>query len=250
MTAGPPAVHICPDGLDSFIASSDAPSWRARLATSKHELLFASRAPASSPENMHVCIKVPAPGTANRAEYELCESRESWVGHVLGPGGLYVGRPKNDGGWYQSPTVKRGSIFANPYHLNEYSLDESLRRFRHLIEKRIATTATVEEVISLLPPSQQVLAERRYTAGATNEKVGKSLTHLQLETVGDAFREKLRLLHGRKLGCFCDTESPCHAKVLCKLAESLASTGSGQGADVLDGAIQDGASVRKRKRLD
>ena len=66
----------------------------------------------------HVCIRVPALSEKDaRSRYAQCETREAWVGSCLGHDGLYVGRPKNDGGWYLSPTVKRGSIHANPFAL-------------------------------------------------------------------------------------------------------------------------------------
>ena len=62
----------------------------------------------------HVCIRVPGPKDAERGLYERCEDREAWVLRRLGHDGTYVGRPKNDGGWYRSPTVKAGSMHANP----------------------------------------------------------------------------------------------------------------------------------------
>ena len=85
----------------------------------------------STPRARHVCVKVPpASDVERRGEYERCVDREAWVRLVLGRDGVYCGRPKNDGGWYRSATVKAGSMFANPYSLKEYSLDESLAKFR------------------------------------------------------------------------------------------------------------------------
>ena len=52
-----------------------------------------------------------------RGHYEKCADREAWVSLTLSPDGVYCGRPKNDGGWYRSSTVKAGSMFANPFTL-------------------------------------------------------------------------------------------------------------------------------------
>ena len=96
-----------------------------------------------------VCIKVP-PTTASerdrRNEYDACENREEWLQHLLGPDGVYVARPKNDGGWFTSPTVKAGSMFANPFPVGlgegKFSDDESMRRFREYVIVRASPTAT------------------------------------------------------------------------------------------------------------
>ena len=164
------------------------------------------------------CIRVPSKSDPRRAVYERCGSRASWVHVCLGGDGVYVGRPKNDGGWYLAPTVKAGSLFANPFPLKQYELSESLRRYRALIEARMADGATTAEVITLLPPREQELALRRWGAGS-GERVahGRSVAHLQLGVVGAAFREELLALQGRRLGCFCDEGAECHAGVLAEL---------------------------------
>lgn len=133
---------------------------------------------------------------------------------------MYVGRPKNDGGWYLSPSVKAGSMFANPYSLKEYELSESLSLFRELVNARASDLATTTSVIELLPEPQRRLAEARFAGGLEKPAVGKSVAHLELGCVGKAFRNKLRELRGLKLGCFCSESDPCHAKVLCEIARA------------------------------
>jgi len=155
-----------------------------------------------------------------RRAYNVCTDREAWVRLQLGKDGQYVGRPKNDGGWYMSKTVKEGSMFANPFSLKEYSLDESLKRFRELMETRCSEHATSTEVIALLPPKQQRLAASRHKGGVERDTIGKSTAHLKLGVVGLAFRDAVRGLRGKRLGCFCDESSPCHAKVLGELADA------------------------------
>lgn len=173
------------------------------------------------PSARHICIKVPAPQErASRITYSALSSREEWVRHRLGDG-IYVGRPKNDGGWFQSPTVKAGSMFANPFPLKEYAIEESLSRYRNMLEFRASPLAARDGVIALLPPAQRALAERRYTHGGEHEAVGKSIAHLQLNVVGPAFREQLKSLRGKRLGCFCAETDRCHAKVIAELADAF-----------------------------
>ena len=141
-----PAGHVTRSTRPSFAKQAlVSPSWRTMTTT---------------PTARHVCIKVPGPKDATRAAYLRINDREGWVKHQLGDDRLYVGRPKNDGGWYLSPTVKAGSIFANPYPLKEFSLNESLIRFRALIRTRAAPKATTAEVIALLPESHSSVWQR------------------------------------------------------------------------------------------
>jgi len=193
----------------------------------------------------HVCIKVPQPKDALRRTYTTLTDREQWVHNRLGDHGVYVGRPKNDGGWYKSATVKAGSLFANPFSLKEYSLDESLTRYREMVKVRAADDVTTDQVIELLPPSQRTLARRRHAGGEDRAGEGRSCAHLQLRVIGIAFRERLRALRGRKLGCFCDEASPCHAKILAELADTLLDDGT-------TGCAADHPSDRlgKRKRAE
>ena len=77
------------------------------------------------------------------------------------------------------------------------------------------------DLIALLPPKMKALAELRFPnsqSGVEKEAVGRSLAHLRLELVGDEYRNELRALRGRRLGCFCDEGSPCHAKLLANAA--------------------------------
>jgi len=222
--------------------------------------------PAPTRITRHVCIAVPKPKDARRVDYNQCADREAWVQNVLGDGGMYVGRPKNDGGWYRSPTVKAGSMFANPFTLKEYSLEESLRLFRDVVVARAASDATTADVVALLPPTQRRLAEARHVGGGVDEKVGKSVAHLQLCIVGAAYRDRLRGLRGKRLGCFCDEASPCHAKVLADLAEDVgadckinarpgeateAKVGVGVGSSrssIASGVSGDGASTQNKAK--
>ena len=174
------------------------------------------------PRARHVCVKVPAASDGERrSEYKRCADRETWVRHMLGPEGVYCGRPKNDGGWYQSATVKEGSMFANPYPLKEYSLDKSLAHFRRFVELRASAGVTMEELLALLPPTQRRLAGQRFAGGEEHANVGKSIAHLQLSVHGLPFREALCDLKGKKLGCFCGEDEPCHADILSELAEAM-----------------------------
>jgi len=196
----------------------------------------------------HVCIKVPDPKEKSlRAAYSQCASREDWVTHQLGPDGKYVGRPKNDGGWYLSPSVKAGSMFANPYSLKDYSLEASLRRFRELVTARLEPMATTDSIIALLPNRLRSLAQARFVGGVEKTEVGKSVAHLKLGCCGDAFRKELKELHGRRLGCFCLESDPCHAKVLSEMAEQEAAKGAAPCAAPV-GATE--SSTLKRKRDD
>ena len=151
-----------------------------------------------------VCIKVPPKGASGRRAYEACPDRQAWLTHVMGSNGVYVGRPKCDGGWHMSPTVKAGSIFANPYPVGvgpgKYTGAESMRLFKEYAGLRASPSKTSEDIIDLL---------------------GKSTPHLRLEIVGSSFREALLALKGRVLGCWCQDDEPCHAKILVELAEAL-----------------------------
>merc|ERR1712137_370634 len=107
-----------------------------------------------------VCIKVLKPRTPARATYEaLSKSQDlrlqEWFHECVSTNSVYVGRPKCDGGWYQAPEVKKGSIFANPLPLKEYSLRESLARFTAYIEARMNPEATVESIIAYFPEKLQ-----------------------------------------------------------------------------------------------
>jgi len=169
-----------------------------------------------------VCIKVPEQRDPRRAEYEACEGdREAWLQRQLGPNGVYVARPKNDGGWYGSSTVKAGSMFANPFPTtgkNAYTVDESMRRFTEYARFRASPNATTKQVIKLLPPATQKLAQKRHKGGEVHEEEGKSVAHLQLDVVGLEFETALGGLRGKTLGCWCDPEEQCHAKILARLA--------------------------------
>jgi len=121
-----------------------------------------------------VCIKVPGKTLSEReqrTEYDARAGpgqREAHLQRQIGPNGVYVARPKNDGGWHQSPTVKAGSMFANPFPVDKnfpvgegkYSLDESMRLFREYAQARASPTATTAQVIALLPEATQKLARK------------------------------------------------------------------------------------------
>jgi len=140
----------------------------------------------------------------------------------LGPEGEYVGA-SNVWEWHDSPTVKAGSMFANPYKGVKDSA-ESMRLFRKYVEARASPGTTTEQVIDLLPPNVQALARKRHVNGSVHEGKGKSVAHLRLEIVADAFRTALSELRGKRLGCWCDAakikEGLCHATVI----ESVAGT--------------------------
>lgn len=134
-------------------------------------------------------------------------------------------------------------MFANPYPLKEFTLEESLRLYKELMVARSKPDATTDAVIALLPPAQRRLAYSRHEGGVEREAVGRSVAHMKLGVVGEAFGEAVRALGGRRLGCFCDEASPCHAKVLAELAESWSTDGKD------DGGGQSSASLlRSRER--
>ena len=84
--------------------------------------------------------------SARRPAYEAREDREDWLRYRLGADGVYVARPKCDGGGYKSPTVKAGSMFANPFVVGDgkdkYTVSESLDHFRRYVEARAAPDAS------------------------------------------------------------------------------------------------------------
>ena len=91
---------------------------------------------------------------------------------------------------------------------------------RKPIEARAAPDATTDRVIALLPPQTRRLAERRHADGGLKESEGRSVAHLRLEVVGPAFRDAVKELRFKRLGCFCAETDPCHAKVLLEFAAS------------------------------
>lgn len=108
---------------------------------------------------MHVSVKVKnlrKLGYANLREW-LQDDNNVYVGRG---GRLFI-----DGKVFYYP----GSIWANPYRLSEYSLEESLRKYKAYLH-------------------------RSPLLGRISE------------------------LQGKNLGCFCEQDSECHAKVLAELA--------------------------------
>ena len=175
-----------------------------------------------------VCIKVPTTlvhDREQRAAYEACETREEWLRRMIGANGIYVSRPFTEGNWHASPTVKAGSMFANPYPVGDgegkFSDDESMRRFLEYTQVRASPSATTAQVIKLLPLATQKLAQKRHAGGVVREEQGLSVAHLRLDIVGPAFWGELRKLRGRTLGCWCSPADQCHARILVRLAETL-----------------------------
>lgn len=72
-------------------------------------------------------------------------------------------------------------MFANTYPVGEYSLEDSQKLFRRLLDARLAGDATTNRLVDLLPPRQQELARRRYAGGGERPDVGKSVAHLRLD---------------------------------------------------------------------
>ena len=170
-----------------------------------------------------VCLKAPKQSDALlRAEFT--KGREAWVRHRLGPEGVYVGAPQSMGEWFYSPSVKAGSMFANPFRAVDDSA-ESMRLYRAYVEARASPDATTGRVIELLPTKLQALARKRHVDGVVHETEGKSVAHLQLDIVGNEFRAALSALRGKTLGCWCDgskiTEGLCHATVIESAAGAL-----------------------------
>ena len=157
------------------------------------------------------------------AGYEAREDREDWLRYRLGAVGVYVARPKNDGGWYKSPTVKAGSMFANPFVVGDgkdkYTVSESLDHFRRYIEARAAPDATTDRVIALLPPQTRRLAERRQRTRLEGER-GPQRRAPGLEPPARVSRCRASAQR-KRLGCFCAETDPCHAKALLEFAEAF-----------------------------
>mmetsp|Transcript_35574 Transcript_35574/g.81534 ORF Transcript_35574/g.81534 Transcript_35574/m.81534 type:complete len:212 (-) Transcript_35574:50-685(-) len=194
------------------------------------------------------CIAVPKPRTEARASYEALPAeppelrRQSWLHLCLGDDGVYVGRPKCDGGWHMVPQVKKGSLFANPFTLKEYPLGESLRRFRAYLMARMDPAADVGTLIEKhFPAKQKHLLKQRFI-DCRLDKAG-SVAHFDLCKIGLDFREELRKLRGRRLGCWCYPydSSHCHAGVLADVVNSLA---------IADPHADASGKQRKRKRAD
>jgi hypothetical protein len=167
-----------------------------------------------------VCVRVPLEGDPLRSTYSSLEGssrRVEWVRLVLGEDGMYVGRPKNDGGWYQVPMVKAGSFLANPFAVKMFGLDESIRLFQIFLERRMMDDCTLEELIALLPEKERKLATRCFV----EHSGGKSMLHLNLDLHGPRFVQSLRDLKGKTLGCFCELPSACHVDYLVKTIDSL-----------------------------
>ena len=174
-----------------------------------------------------VCIKVPKPNDAQRAKYNAlssdpAEQRCAWYRAECDH---YVGRPKCDGGWYHVPEVKKGSIWANPYTLKEYSLKDSLKLYVEYLQARFSGERSVEDLIALFPGTVQPLLTRRFVDGKIT--TAKSVAHYELSVGGAALRQRAIELHGCKLGCWCDDPTNgCHAGVLAEVVNQLADSES------------------------
>ena len=59
------------------------------------------------------------------------------------------------------------------------------------------------------------------TRGIVKQHEGRSVAHLDLCTVGPAFRDAVKELRWKRLGCFCAETDPCHAKSLLEFAEAF-----------------------------
>jgi hypothetical protein len=158
-------------------------------------------------KTQHVCIKIceKKKDPEDRKLYESWDvenRRQLWLDYKLGLDGLYVGRPSNNGGWYKALEVKKGSIFANPYSTKEYSLEDSLCLYKEYLNVRLSEDCNLEKIINIVPK-------------------GKSMKYLELHIFGEEFRERLIKLKGKRLGCFCYENNPCHAKILALKVEEL-----------------------------
>ena len=161
-----------------------------------------------------VCVRVPGPRDSRRGAYEAMEEetrREEWIALVLGGNGVYVGRPKNDGGWFKAERIKAGSLFANPFPVKDYGLDDSLARYRVFLARRLDPKCTVEALVDLLPIKDAELARHFFLL---RDGKGRSMRHLELNVLGVEFQARLQALRGKRLGCFCDLTEPCHVDVM------------------------------------
>jgi len=114
-------------------------------------------------------------------------------------------------------------MFANPFPVGEgegkYTDDESMRRFRAYTQSRASPSATTADVVKLLPPATQKLAQKRHDGDMVHEDEGKSVAHLRLDIVGPAFHAELLKLRGKTLGCWCGPADHCHARILAELVD-------------------------------
>jgi hypothetical protein len=174
-------------------------------------------------QSLRRCIKVPEPGRSPaRILYESFDAdvrRQRWAEHLLGPDGMYVGRPKHDGGWYQVPCVKQGSFQANPFPVKEFGLEECLLKYEAYLHKRMTPGVELAALISLLPEKDRRAAV--YCFVECSKTKGKSVKHLELLVRGAEFVERLVQIKGQPLACFCDPSSACHVDVLLRVLASL-----------------------------
>lgn len=110
---------------------------------------------------------------------------------------VYVGRPYHQG--YRVPTLKQGSILANPFSLKECGTPEMvMHNFMVYIKARL-TSASKEELVTKLLEEDIKLPDR---------------PHLQLSVVGQEFRDILDAHRDKNLACVCKLSDPCHVDVL------------------------------------
>ena len=175
-------------------------------------------------ESFRVCLKVPdKKDEQNRKFYESLppsNRRILWVEHLLGKDGRYLGRPKNDGGWYQVPLVKQGSFLANPYHVKSYGLEESLKMYSRYINQRVKEDCSIEDLCKLLPENEAKLARQHFITHIGQGK-GKSTRHYEFNIRGRDFVKKIVELDGKRLACFCELDSPCHVDIVLDLIAHL-----------------------------
>lgn len=189
-----------------------------------------------TPHPLRRRLNVPPPSLkSERATYESVEEpnrRIAWFHHVVGDDGVYLGRPKNDGGWFRVPDVKRGSFLANPFPIPPYAREESLRRYKEFLEARLCEGTTTKALIEMLPPPVAALASEYYLPsssrrgskddGKAQRKSGKSTAYLELDIpCGEPFERRLLALRGRRASCFCPLDEPCHVDVVLKKIDEL-----------------------------
>jgi hypothetical protein len=131
---------------------------------------------------------------------EATEIRKA-LNQYTGLDATYVGRPYHQG--YRVPSLKKGSILANPFFLKSYdgSVDTLLATFVTYVETRLVSTSK-EDLLSRLREKDIVLSDR---------------PHLQLDIVGAEFRQILEEHQSKNLVCICKLSDKCHVDSLMEM---------------------------------
>jgi hypothetical protein len=131
---------------------------------------------------------------------EATEIRKA-LNQYIGLDAVYVGRPYHQG--YRVPSLKKGSSLANPFSLKtcDGSIEQVLTNYGTYIKTRLLSSSKTD-LISRLLQDNIVLPDR---------------PHLQLDIVGDDFRQVLEDHQSKNLVCTCKLTDKCHVDIIMAL---------------------------------